>query len=140
MRARFRSTAPRWPFWLLLAAWFCANSPQAATYALLGWVAEARSFSHQQRLTTEVAFLLGGEKAAARETAVAATAHSVPEKTPPLIPTEAVLKKLPLYAAEGLAEVWPPAERAQIFRAVGLAWSGAGRAPPLPEPPRDVAV
>ena len=63
MAPAVRNPSPRWPFWLLIAAWVCANSPQAATYAVLSWMAEAGSFSHQKQLSREVAFLLAGEKA-----------------------------------------------------------------------------
>jgi hypothetical protein len=65
-------TSHRWPFWLLIAAWVCANSPQAATYAVLDWVASARHFSHQQQLAREVAHLLAGEKAPPRSRALVA--------------------------------------------------------------------
>lgn len=51
----------RWPFWLLLAAWFCANCPSGTVYRVASWIDEARSFSHQGTLTRDVAFLLGGE-------------------------------------------------------------------------------
>ena len=62
MRRAEHTTSRRWPFWLLIAAWVSANSPQAATYAVLAWLADARSFSHQHRLTLDVAHLLAGEK------------------------------------------------------------------------------
>ena len=43
----------RWPFWLLVVAWGCANGPQAAVYTTVAWLVEARSFSHQYDLTSQ---------------------------------------------------------------------------------------
>jgi hypothetical protein len=79
-----------------MAAWVCANSPQVATYALLSWIAEARSFTHQQHLTRDVAHLLAGEKTPSR-TALhqVAQEHESPAM-PSSIPSAAVLKKVDL--------------------------------------------
>ena len=93
----------RWPFWLLIAAWVCANSPQAAIYAALSWMAEARHFSHQQQLKAGVERLLAGEQAPA---AVSAT-PAVPAERSPLVPSDAVLKKISLALERG-TEVLPP--------------------------------
>lgn len=137
MRSRPRTTPPRWPFWVLLAAWVCANSPQAATYAFLSWMAEARSFTHQQRLTAEVASLLGGG-AAERETEMAKTETEAPNRPPTAVPAEAVLKKIQL-SLELVAEVLPPALRADR-RMIALSMPlKALRAPPPHEPPREIA-
>ena len=133
------STSPssaRWPFWLLLGAWLCANSPQAATYAFLSWAAEARSFSHQQRLTTDVAFVLAGENRPA-ESAVAATAPSAPFA--PAIPADAVLKKLDL-AVEGTIHVLTFPLRAPEPAPLRLELAGVGRSAPPHEPPRALLV
>lgn len=115
MRPRIRaSQAPRWPFWLLIAAWFCANSPQAAVSAALTWLAEARTFSHQRELSREVAHLLGGEKAQGRvAAALAEAAQNESAKRMPAIPAAAVLKKIDL-AAEERTEV-EPAEAVRNF-------------------------
>lgn len=102
----------RWPFWLLVGAWLVANSPQAATWAMLDWVEGARSFTHQQRLATEVAVLLGRVKeeaapgqglALARGTAEAS--RNAPATT---LPAGVELKKI---------ELGQLAERAEIFAA-----------------------
>jgi hypothetical protein len=122
----------RWPFWLLIAAWVCANSPQAATYAVLTWLADARSFTHQQRLTVDVAFLLSGEKAPER---IATAATATAAKLPPAVPADAVLKKLPLAlerAAESLVAPMAPEQG----RPVSMGWPDALRSPPLLGPPR----
>jgi hypothetical protein len=57
-----RSQKPpaKWPFWLLVAAWWCANTPQAATFELILWMKGAADFSHQAQLHAEVAALLNG--------------------------------------------------------------------------------
>lgn len=60
-RSRKRTHAG-WPFWLLIVAWVCASSPQAAVSGMIGWVGEARHFSHQGRLQAQLAVLLTGEQ------------------------------------------------------------------------------
>ena len=104
MRKPASTTAPRWPFWLLIVAWVCANSPQVATYAVLAWLAEARQFSHQQQLTRDVAHLLSGEKTPARETTVVVASDRGEEKASrPAVPAASVLKKIDL-STEKLGE------------------------------------
>lgn len=136
MTVSSRLPSARWPFWLLIAAWVCANSPQAATYAFLTWLAEARSFAHQQRLTIEVAFLLGGEKAPER---VARTENTAPAQPPPAVPPEAVLKKLPL-ALERATESPLPRNDSTPLRAGAIQFLDTMRPPPLLGPPRTMAV
>ena len=124
----------RWPFWLLLAAWFCANSPQAATYEIVLWLGNARHFSHQQRLSAEVAFVLAGEPAAA----VVAVAKAPSEKPfAPSVPTEATLKKIEL-AVQETSELLPPALRALVRTESAPLLPDALRAAPPSEPPRAV--
>lgn len=137
-RTQTRS-APQWPFWLLLAAWVCANSPQAATYALFAWIAEARSFSHQQRLSSDVVALLGGEAAAPAEASRAAAAAPSPVEPLPAVPPDAVLKKFPL-ACEPVAEFLPPVLRADRPADDPRGIPGTLRAPPPHGPPRVAAV
>lgn len=136
MRRSSSLTSPRWPFWLLIAAWVCANSPQAATYAVLTWLAEARSFTHQQRLAVEVAFLLSGEKTPER---ISAAATATAAKLPPAVPADAVLKKLPL-ALECTAESPVAPTAPEQGRPASLRWPGALRSPPLLGPPRTQQV
>jgi hypothetical protein len=138
-RCRRRLSASPWPFWLLIAAWVCANAPQAALYAGLAWLAEARSFSHQQRLTVEVAYLLGGDAARPERTgAIAATRTAATPKAPTAVPADAVLKRLPLYL-EQTADVLPPALGAGRPREIARAAPDTLRAPPPHGPPRAAA-
>lgn len=137
-RAQSRS-APQWPFWLLLAAWVCANSPQAATYALFAWMAEARSFSHQQRLSSEVVSLLGGADAEPAEARVATSAAPLPAKRPPAVPPDAVLKKFPL-ACEQVADFLPTALRGDRPADDLRGMPETLRAPPPHGPPRAAVV
>lgn len=130
----------RWPFWLLLAGWVCANSPQVAVYAVLTWVAEAREFAHQRDLTRDVAFLLAGAKREHRVAAVLARTESAQGKQAAglpaaPVPTAAVVKKLDL-ASEADALLGPRREGPRP------GWSERGdlgsrrRTPPAHEPPR----
>ena len=135
--SRNRSTA-RWPFWLLIAAWACANSPQAATYALLTWFGEARHFTHQQRLTGDVAFLLGGD-GGQTEPMVARSENTSPTTPLPTVPVEAVLKKISL-STEGIAEVLPPALRARRPWEMSRECRDSLRVAPPHEPPRLTGV
>jgi hypothetical protein len=50
----------KWPFWLLVAAWWCANAPQAATYEAILWLKGAVYFSHQAELRADVVAILTG--------------------------------------------------------------------------------
>ena len=136
MRASVNKAPPRWPFWLLIVAWVCANSPQAATYALLTWIAEARQFSHQQQLTRDVAHLLVGEKAPTRQTVVATSDQGRESGGGrSQVPAGAVLKKIDLSTEKRMEHVGPIAARPSFDRATN--WrTDALRAPPLHGPPR----
>jgi hypothetical protein len=106
------ATRKQWPWWLLLAAWVCANSPQAAVYATLTWLAEARTFSHQQELTRQVAHVLGGARAEGRVAQALARMQATaktpaPQKAAAPVPPAAVLKKIDL-AAEDLVRAGGP--------------------------------
>jgi hypothetical protein len=130
-----RSSTPasaRWPFWLLLAAWVCANSPQIAIFAVLTWLDAGRDFSHQQRLTQQVAYVLGGEKMPGMAVGVAKQASARP--LPPL-PSDAFAKKIPL-SVERAVEFLPPALRADRRELAELAGLEVLRAPPPHGPPR----
>ena len=115
-----------------MAAWFCANSPQAATYEVMIWAKGAQHFSHQERLQAEVAFILSGPKATATE--AMAKAGPVRPSLPPMA-AEVVLKKLELYALTAVGWLAPPR------RALGFpAWScfppDRAQPEPLLPPPR----
>ncbi|HVS51641.1 MAG TPA: hypothetical protein VHD62_04740 [Opitutaceae bacterium] len=126
-----RPPPARWPFWLLLAAWFCANSPQPAVYAAMGWLMEARHFSHQRALTLEVARLLS---AAPAETPRVARAETKPA-VPPALPADAVLKKrelacVPLSRSDG------PRESTVNFAVASWRCPAPRGCEPAHEPPR----
>lgn len=132
MRARLRSrSAARWPFWLLLVAWASANLPQAATWTVLAWLHEARHFSHQQRLATDVTYLLRGEKAPGL---LARTGLPPASPLPPL-PPEVALRKMEL-AFDPVAELLPPELRAARPERVNFALPDTFRVAPPHEPPR----
>lgn len=125
----------RWPFWLLLVAWACANSPQIALYAVLTWAGEARHFTHQQRLTAEVAHVLTGQPT---PSLLAAMKEAPPRPFAPVVPAEATLKKIEL-ALERTTDVLPPesGQRTYLSRAASL--PDSRREAPPHEPPRGVA-
>ena len=121
-----------WPFWLLIAAWFCANIPQIAIVGTVSWFANARHFSHQQRLHAEVASFLSGKKAAP----VVAETKSVPAKPfLPAIPIDGLLKKTEL-AMQSTSEFLPPAVQISARLECAIFIPDSRRASPPHEPPR----
>jgi hypothetical protein len=141
MRSHSRkSPAPTWPFGLLLLAWVCANCPPVASYAAIEWIGEGRSFSHQQRLTSEVARLLGTEVAEEVASSFSTTVPESPTALPkPTTPPDPTVKKIDLAVERSIHSLIPNVP-------VSLAWSvvrhaeSALRAPPLLGPPRAVFV
>ena len=131
-----KNIPPAWPFWLLIVAWFCANSPQSATFAVLAWAGEARSFSHQQRLSLDLARLLVGE---GKAVVVDSAEESPSPPLAPAIPTEATLKKIEL-TVEHLAKAEVPAQSDTERVVVVTRLDGLDRARPPHEPPRAVVV
>lgn len=128
---RRRSTA-QWPFWLLIVAWVCANTPQIAVCALLAWMGEARHFSHQQRLTAELAHVLTGAKS---ESVLAAMSHLPAKPLEPLASATLTLKKVEL-GTELMVEILPAAKTEEVLPLVSGFWLRAWRAAPPHEPPR----
>jgi hypothetical protein len=121
-----------WPFWVLIAAWFCANTPQVAVYEFVSWAGQARHFSHQQKLQNDVVSALTGDKGPE----LVAGANKGPSKPfLPVIPTDAVLKKIEL-AVQPTSEFLPPLAcvlpRAEMENVV----AGSLRERPPHEPPR----
>jgi len=89
----------RTPFWVLIVAWACANTPQIAALHALVWVKNAQHFSHQAQLRNDVAGLLSGLPATAAATSVFATAETIPASSSELAPSaDPSLKKLLLSA------------------------------------------
>lgn len=103
-------------------------------------MAEARSFSHQQRLTVDVARLLAGEKASRPiAEAVARTQEKVPANPTPPIPADTVLKKIVL-SLEKTTEVLPAALRVDSHHDRERSCPEARRSPPPHGPPRFLAA
>lgn len=100
-----RTPLLRLPFWLLIAAWLCANTPQVAAWHLIVWVKNAQHFSHQAQLQVEVASLLCG-KPVAKPVALASATHT--GRAPaPLAPVDFTVKKILLLLVAG-GGVSPP--------------------------------
>ena len=124
---------PSWPFWLLLAAWFCANCPPRAAYVVVSWLEEAREFSHQRQLTRDVAHLLGGEKLPDRFDVPDTPTPKPPE---PALPLNEEMKKLSLALEVARAAAHP--EKANPnWRPVAVRMRDQLTAAPPHGPPRD---
>jgi hypothetical protein len=131
---RLDAAKSRWPFWLLLAAWLCASYPLAATYVVV-WLGEARTFSHQQRLTADVARLLVGEET---PSLLVDVENEGPAKKPAVPPTSSS-KKVEL-AFEESAQVIEFVEPMQAHFAMLLTWESALSAAPPHGPPRGAGL
>ena len=135
-RLHSQSRPSQWPIWLLVAAWFCANCPPTLICASLVWLGEARSFTHQQRLKSDIAHLLAGEKP-----------HSLLAHVPslPVAPDKSALPPLPALkkielAAEGSFSWIAPRLLAPVHARSALHAASALRAPPPHGPPRAEVV
>jgi hypothetical protein len=121
---------------VLVLAWVCANCPPTLICTAVVWLGEARSFTHQQRLTSEVAHLLVGEKP-----------HSLLAHVPSLplapaksaLPPPPALKKIELAAEDTLSWIAPPAPD-PLSAPSDLDAASALRAPPPHDPPRVIVV
>ncbi|MCR6656189.1 MAG: hypothetical protein NVV63_10330 [Opitutus sp.] len=131
-RTRQRYRVRQWPFWALLVAWLCANTPQGAVTLAVIWAGEARTFSHQERLTATVAELLTGV-AVKGVLAKAAELPEQPERE--ALPANVTWKVMPLQV-EQTGEFLPPRLREAKARSGEVADAGALRAPPPHGPPR----
>jgi hydrogenase/urease accessory protein HupE len=119
-------------FWILVAAWICANNPQAAAVATMSWVKEAHRRSSHESLNLTVAQLLGGQSKAPAPTVEPAKTERAGK--PPAV-VHFTLKKLELASestSSGLAPSRPvlPASQTKSLRAESRTY------PPLLEPPR----
>lgn len=133
MPAPHRKSSPaRWPFWLLIAAWICANTPQSALFATMSWLAESRHFTHQQRLSAQVAHLLGGERMPERVDVVTGEPYRQP---PPALPADTALKKIVLALESDGADL-KPAELVGGRKRIAAKLPDMRREPPPDEPPR----
>lgn len=125
-----------WPVWLLVLAWFCANCPQTLICTTIVWLGEARSFTHQQRLVSEVAHLLVGEKPHSLLSHLSVLPPA-PAKSP--LPPPPALKKIELAAEDTLLWV-APTSAAPLRAPEAPPVASALRAPPLHGPPRATVV
>jgi hypothetical protein len=119
-----------------VAAWFCAHSPQTLICTTIVWFGEARSFSHQQRLTSSVAHLLVGEKP---HSLLAHVRAVPPDPAKPGFPALPALKKIEL-ASEDTVRWLAPLPSSTFRLHAPLHAESALRAPPLHGPPRAAAV
>lgn len=133
IRQRKISRPSPWPIWLLVAAWFCANCPQTLICAAVVWLGEAHSFDHQQRLKSDVAHLLVGEKP---HSFLAHVPVVPPAPAKSTLPPGPALKKIELAAEETLTWL-APVEFAPWQTCLAMRTASALRAPPLLGPPRD---
>ncbi len=100
MRIRHRSISAAWPFWLTVAAWFCANVPPTATAQLFTWIKGTEHFSHYADLRQSVASLLSGKRDPA--SAQLTHARSAHQSLPPALPPAGVeVKKIDFATATG---------------------------------------
>ena len=80
------------PFWLMVAAWLCANVPHSAYVEVIQGLEGIRHFSHQAQLTADTLNVLQG-----RGHQAVVKSESAPRKAPPGrpagIPGESLLKK-----------------------------------------------
>jgi len=80
--------AAGWPFWLLIAAWVCANVPSTVMSGSFRWVVGTGHFSHYGELRQSVAALIAGEPPA-----LAAPATDEHRSLPEVPPVERTPKK-----------------------------------------------
>lgn len=117
-------TDVRWPYWLLIAAWVCANVPATVMTGTFRWAGGAGHFSHSSQLKQSVASLLAGESSIQPEHD-GGTHCGLPEA--PAV--ERPVKKLHLAVAPGTPALWgelsPPARPMAALQVVAA-------------PPRDV--
>lgn len=97
----------RLPFWVLIAAWFCANTPQTATWHAIVWLKDARHFSHQNELKARVAAALGGIEIepASQWNQADASSRELPEAA---LPADATIKKILLSLEDSPFPAPPP--------------------------------
>ncbi len=105
-------------------------------FTVLAWMAEGRSFSHQQRLTQNVAHLLAGQEPPSPiAEAVARAQEHLPAKPPLPIAADAVMKKIEL-SLETTCELLPTCLRASHRKDVAWICPDSRRGEPPHGPPR----
>ena len=108
----------RWPFWLLALAWFCANTPQAAFFEAIEWMAQAKRFNHQERLASDVRRLLAEQSVTARlaESPVVKTETRAPVPSKPVESqgSGTVIKKIQLAGVSVRVECHAPVDSVAV--------------------------
>ena len=132
MELSLKSTSLLGPFWLLVAAWFCANLPQSTYGDLLQRLEGMRHFSHQEQLAADTLSLLQGRA----QPAVAKTKNDQrgkPRSHPAGAVGESLLKKLEFAASPDLTLI-SRTEVREDFVCFDKALPGAF-SPDVPHPP-----
>src|SRR5262249_8752568 len=107
-----------------------------AVFTVLTWMAEGRSFTHQQRLTQDVARVLAGQRPTSPiAEAVAREQEQLPTKPPAPIPPDVGMKKLEL-SLETTCEVLPAHTRASVREEIVWKCPESRRSEPPHGPPR----
>lgn len=132
VRRRRRPRIEAMAFWLLLAAWCCANNPQAALVATISWLQEAHQRSGHRNLVLTVAQLLSADH---KVPDVAARDRDAESPPPSALPATLNLNKLTLGLEPTGVELMP-LSAARGLRFAALLTHAARVYPPLLEPPR----
>ena len=94
MRLHRKSTAARWPFWLLIVGWFCTNIPATAPMQVFAWIKGAEHFSHYGALRNSVASLLVSQPHGVAPQLASAATTTTRHSLPPALPAEVEIKKI----------------------------------------------
>ncbi len=132
----YRASGVAVAFWILAIAWLCANLQPATMRSVLTWIGDSAKFSHQQRLTVDVAELLAGEKP--MPVVAKTTPASKPAPAQPVL-AEVAFKKIEMLLA-GSVVVPPVLVRELDYLVTGYDARPRLRPAPPYEPPRDEAI
>lgn len=138
-----RPALVRLPFWLLIAAWLCANTPEIATWHFASWVKEARHFGHQERLRDELSALLAGNASPAstpHSSLAVGPAREAPPAAPPAAASpDGAVKKILLALGEREPLAVPLSDDASLWQEAA-ARRAAARTDEVPHPPPRTAA
>lgn len=124
------------PFWLLIAAWLCANTPDIVLWRAATWLETGRTFGHQSRLHSELAVMLGTTSAPLARTDSWRTAAPTDRETPCAAAAPRPETKQHLAIALAPTPIPPPPPEARGWRsAPARVGPSPARAVPL-RPPR----
>ena len=103
MKPASHTALVRLPFWLMIAAWICANIPASATVYSFVWMKGAGHFSHHDELCESVANLLSGRQAPPGHRL--AEAETAARSLPHPLPVDGMIKKIDLTFSPAILEV-----------------------------------